>query len=334
MHLTLSIEIAAGDGPETGAASSATGERDTEGIIRAFPQCQYKRRRGSLELRSSDLGILKEVVAFVEKQGVDCRIIQNDYWTSDEIARARWVDLTAKVGPVDTDDWEPLNRFPKMICTECGHYDDTRVPEPYKVLDAILTKKDEIFHALNGLIIANERVRNLVLGTCEDQVDCGEAQVTNQEGRATKRADVGRRFYWIRPKCAIGGFDGFKPGPPFCPRCGEALTSQTEEADEKVVINRVVVEHFGKKNWNIAVGGTLGHYRRPSGAVIQRRDVFVSGSLWAYLYNSGVKGLGVPEEGLFSARGDPPVEEKRRFGELMSGKDDKVARLKMWWQKK
>jgi len=93
------------------------------------------------------------------------------------------------------------------------------------------------------------------------------------------------------------------------------------------------VDHFGQRKFDIAcVGSWYGTRENPELQDVPR-DLVVSGGLFAFLYNAGVKGLVMPDEGVFSARGDSPLEKKRRFAELTSGKQDKILRKKMWWQK-
>jgi hypothetical protein len=107
------------------------------------------------------------------------------------------------------------------------------------------------------------------------------------------------------------------------------------------------VEHFGDKRINVAYMGTL-YSKGAVGAFNRRvpeikyystvgwRLIVLSGGLWAYLYNCGVKRLLMPqtESPMYSAKGEPVLEPERRFADLKTGKEDRAARIKMWWQKK
>src|SRR5438105_2184261 len=204
MEFRVSIHMPSGDERQRRRRPAVPGKKVIEGLRRAFPQCRCKRDGNSVSLFSSSGSVAEDVIAYMKKRGPEFRIIQNDLWTGDDISRARWVELCAKVGPVDANDaWEPLNSFPDILCTECGHYNERAIPEPYYVSRALLGKKDEIFSALNGLIVVNARVKELILDVAGKQVACGEARLVGGTGQATKRADRGKH-YWIQPKFSVG----------------------------------------------------------------------------------------------------------------------------------
>src|SRR5438045_4460035 len=112
MEFCVSIHMPSGDELPRRRRPAVRGKQVIEGLLRAFPQCRCRRAGNSVDLFSSSGSVAEDIIAYMKKRGHECKIIQNDCWTGDDLARARWVEWCAKVGPVDaTDDWEPLNEF-------------------------------------------------------------------------------------------------------------------------------------------------------------------------------------------------------------------------------
>jgi hypothetical protein len=263
---------------------------------------------------------------WMDKEDEKYRLVVLDCWTIDEMARARWLPLLYTADYVDVDDrLNPFNKYHTILCQTCGRFDDTIVPVPYKIRDIVLRKKADVFPAFNGLLIVRQRVKNLLLEQIGDQIDCGTTCCVNSSGKRVASESAQETFFWVRPKRVIGADLEGTPSSP-CPECGTPRTCPPQrDSEAKIWSDRVVVENFGMRDWNIACIGKR--------HVSDLRTIVMSGGLWAYLYTCGVKGLGLPDRGLYSKRDEPPVESERRFANLKIDKKDKFLRMKMWWQK-
>jgi hypothetical protein len=293
----------------------------------AFPESTIPRDGvGWANFETTNESLIPRIRSWLDKEGENYQLARSDCWTIEEMARARWLEILYLYSGarVDVDSkYDSLNEYP-VVCDSCRHVDTSVVPVPYKVQDVVLKKNVDVFPGDKGLLVVKKPVKDVLLDLIEDQIDWGEVVLVNSFGKRVPSGKGNNMVYWIRPKHGIGGDLRGKPESP-CSKCGRFTTCFPDhEREGRVHTGRFLVEHFGKKQLNIAwVGNCIGP-----------NTVVVSGGLWAHLYNCGVKGLVLPEEGLYSSKGQPPVEPERRFANLKTGKDDKVMRLKMWWQKK
>jgi hypothetical protein len=258
---------------------------------KAFPRSKLD-GFNSLQLRTPNEALVDEIMGWMDaninrwmnREGERYRIVLLDMWTIDEIVRARWVEIHAKKGPANADmDWEPLNEYPRVLCEGCGNIDDSVLPRQIKISDLVIRSTDEIFYALNGLTVVNERVKDLFLQSVGDQLQWGQCQVISSSGKPKELHKPKTKFFWIRPKYLVGGYVNNQPIEGYCPKCGEAQYSPNVVDAKLIRNNRTTIEYFGSPDWNIAACGTSGHYRRRTGAALQQRDTFVSGGLWAYI---------------------------------------------------
>jgi hypothetical protein len=291
----------------------------------AFPTARVARFGGWVNLMTEDENDVWAVANWMENRHEKYQVFVLDCWTIDEMLRARWLPLISAAGIADVDDAvRPLNRFPRIQCNTCGRYDVSEIPSPYKVSLKTLQKKADLFKG-QGLLIARAPVKDLLRALIPDQLEWGETCVVDSRGRVVQRA-ITEDFFWIRPKHRIGR-DIRETVAEHCPKCGLPMKGGGLYYDVNAKIwhnTRITVEDFGKKNWQLAVVGTQLPYAL---------DIVVSGGLWAYLYNCGVRGLVLPKQGLNSANGEPAIEHKRRLADLTCPKEDRALRLKMWWQK-
>jgi hypothetical protein len=306
------------------------------GLTRAFPNVPCKRDGVAMVLlRTSDETLITRVGRWMDQRGESYQIVVVDEWTVDEIVRARWLECRYSFGDYvdENESGEPFNKFSRVLCRACGWYDESVVPTPYKVSSVALRRKEDVFAAGNGLLIVKSWVKDLLVDTARAQIEWGETALVDAVGVPVKAGERGK-VGWIRPKFHIGRNTAESRDSP-CEKCGIPLgCGSVPNTDAKVFSHRLIVEHFGKKEPNIASLGTwVGSRRNPEGWS-PARTIVLSGGLWAYLYNCGVKGMVTPDQGLYSEKGEAPVEPERRFADLKTGKEDSVLRLKMPWQRK
>ncbi|MFL5245986.1 MAG: hypothetical protein ACJ8FY_28280 [Gemmataceae bacterium] len=291
----------------------------------AFPESsQPKDGIGWANFESTDETLIPRIMAWLDKEGEKYQLVQNDCWTVDEMVRARWLELLYLSGPVDIDhSIGPLNHY-RVLCEACGRLDISVVPEPYKILDDVLRKDFDFFRGDNSLIIFKAWVKDLLRDLVADQMEWGETCVVNSVGKAVSFKKARNNFLWVRPKHCIGQ-DLRDKATSRCSKCKQVRTCKTDRDREgKLFTGRFLVKHFGKKDLHIArVANCMG----PNGVV-------VSGGLWGHLYNSGVKGLVLPDQGLYSAKGEPPPGSQAPVCQSENRKRGSGPSLKMWWEKR
>ena len=297
-------------------------------LQQAFAPYFHRRFVASSIFRASELSLTDKIEEWMDEKGCKYQIVFSGCWSIEELTRARWVPVAIR--EVATES-QVRNRYPVTLCETCLWFDETKVPDPYRVDEHSSLRKYEILPCDHGLVVVSRRVRDLLLEVVSDQVDWGRIEAVPVGKRS---AAPHHDLYWIRPRYQIGPNMAWKTESP-CPTCGQPRISRNrlEPSETKVFSDRVVVEHFGDPSWSIASEGNwYGNRRDPSDQRVSR-EVFLAGGLFAYLFNHKVKGLCVPEEGVYSTKGEPFMEARRRF-DMFSRKDDRVLRQKTGWEQK
>jgi hypothetical protein len=287
---------------------------------------------GCVDFRVPEQEAVTEIAKWMDQNGDNYQIqkyliVICQSWTIREFVRARWVPLlySADETADEDQDCKPHNKYPVVLCDKCRWFDEAVVPTPYRISTSVLKRKEEVFRARNGLLIANRRVKDLLAELIAGEIEWGKTTFASSKDHAVNPTEK-REFYWIRPKYLIGKSMYETPDSP-CPKCGIPLAcGDYPNGGRKVVPISPLVEHFGDKRLNIACSGTWTGRRDSPSEAVMAREIVVSGGLYAYLYNSGLKGFVFPEHIVFSARGEPPIEETRRFGDLKTGKEDRILR--------
>lgn len=239
------------------------------------------------------------------------------------IASARWVSLAAISSAIDCRPGSsiPINKYP-IQCKTCGWGNFDAVPDPYRISSpAKINPKNlgrEIFSAHNGIFIVNQRVRDLFIDLTGVDVDTGPVVIDGQN-----KPD--KDFFWIRPKKHIGACSNMLATGAVCYQC-----NRYDRYSLDIHNNGGFLNFFGDTAANFARIGDVSYFHPAvdSRDVPRRHAVAVSGSLYAALYNHGVKGLCWPDGGPFiSVLESEPPAETRRYVNLFSKTKDKIMKV-------
>jgi hypothetical protein len=283
-----------------------------------------------VDFRVSQQDAVNEIAQWMDQQDQKYQIVMAQFWTIDEFVRARWVPLlySADEAPDEERTSKFLNRYSVILCDRCGWYDETVVPSPYRINNFVLNRKEDMFRAANGLLIASKRLTHLIIDLIPEEIEWGNTTFASTKTHGVNPEQM-KEFFWIRPKNVIGKSMNETLGPP-CAKCGIPLAcGDYPNGSRKIVPISPLVEHFGDKKWNIACLGTWTGRRDSHSEASMARQIVISGGLFAYIYNCGIKGFVFPEQIVFSASGEPPIEEDRRFADLNTGKQDKILRKRI-----
>jgi hypothetical protein len=283
------------------------------------------REKDCLLIRASDYKVGLSIRDWLNKKDMSYYLHEESKWDIAALVHARYVLLWVMTGgkeDVDLDrDGQPLNRSPNVLCNKCGWVDPTVVACKYKVWAPAVQGRREIFYASDGKFIINARVLDLLQGVVKNQIVYGPVRLV---GGRTKKTDS--KLFWFRPKYTTG------PSVTIvwdekCKACNRPLKCWSNETYG--IGGRLVVNGFGGAKHDIAtVGSWVGDRRDPRGNDDLLRRVVVSGGLFAYLYNCRIKGLLLPEGGgVYSEKGESPIEPIRRFSHLKTGKEDIIVRM-------
>jgi hypothetical protein len=250
-----------------------------------------------------------------------------------EVKRARFLEAAFYGDQVDCDArWNPLNKWPKVLCDVCKFPDITAVPKPFLVSRAAMKKQD--LYEAGPFIIAKAHAHDLLKKIIPGQFESGEAQV---QGVKEKPA-AADRLYWILPKATIGN-ESNKTVRRRCKTCGRNLDERqrpwpTDAKEPGLLELRNKVEHFGYTDADLAlVGGFYGSVNeKGDGVVSWYRHKAISGRLFTFLKESGIKGMLVsqsPEANQFyiSEAGEPTMlaADVKGFAPATTAKPTKAA---------
>jgi len=140
-------------------------------LARAFPGYRQTRDAlGSVMIRGKDERLAKKLVRWLDSEQVEYYVGIIDYWTINELVRARWLAVRYTADSVDDDsNWDPINCYRSALCRKCHWFDEANVPTPYSVTNSVLRRKEDVFPAHNGVIIAREGVKDLLVEVVRDQ---------------------------------------------------------------------------------------------------------------------------------------------------------------------
>jgi hypothetical protein len=243
-----------------------------------------------------------------------------DYNDPQIIARSRWVDFDVCLPPRRGEAIKSPEY--KIACTECGEFDWESIPSPYIIDDDILKyPKLEIFDQINGIVIVNNRVLDILKRFVPNEIHYGPAMI-----RGLKKGESA--FNWVRPKHWIGDSAWVGSEDP-CPKCG--IPRKIVSLANKFPRKPNIVSSFGDAKWNIAKVGSKSmvrtRWKRPSSGS-GSLSLVISGGLFAVLFNEKVSGLRWPSDIPYFCVDPhyPSIEDRRRFSDIFTADHDIISK--------
>ena len=296
-------------------------------VARAFPDGEYAvDRTFALRVRTSRKQLGEEIFRFLEQRLGDSFSLDNaEEPTPQDIAHARFIPVEIGADLADCErSWKLLNPYPVVLCDKCWHVKEPAVPEPFVVANWVHQSTQEIFLAHSGLLVVRPRVLDLLLAVVRDQIEWGKA-------RTKALPHLKLPLFWVRPKFQLG--TAFIQPAKRCPKCNTlapwywARRRASSKESRGLLRPHFVVQLFGPEGVDIAVhGGSTGNRQSETFGIV--RELFVSGGLFGYLYNSGVKGLVFPRRIVHSKKNEPSLVKIRRYAELTPGRGDRIVQRK------
>lgn len=251
------------------------------------------------------------------------------------VATARWIRVEGDY--YDAEEGrkeEPVGNTYPVACSRCGWPDYSKTPDPFMIHpDVLKGGKRELFDVRSGLLIVKPRAMEVLREFAPDEFDVGIAKVAGQR-------EDNASFHWVRPRQHIGGYAVQGHYGECCPECkrpSEFRRCVSEK--DKTHPGGPIIDRFGDFKGNLALIG-----QEPQSATLATAQtkppthwIAISGGLFAALYNRGIKGLALPDEGPLNARlwegplisndiNEPTWESERRFADAFPGKADKFVK--------
>ncbi len=227
-------------------------------------------------------------------------------YSEQDFRVAKYVDFHVVGEAIDMDHkWALLNRFSAVVCKMCRLIEGLAVPEPYCVSEDNVSKPQDLYHAHNGIVIASERAKAVLVEVCGDSILLREAAVKHTK----KKNLLTGRFYAVRPKHNIGhDVQWFPVGG--CASCGRPKDWNTRMGPPKRNENKFeralyIVDKFGQDIWDIALSEHWNGTRKLNGGNTRGFTYwrFISGRLYTLLRKGKIKGLGQPSFAVQSPEG-------------------------------
>ena len=180
---------------------------------------------------------------------VGCKL--EERFSRPELRQLQFAPLTVEGDSVDSDaDWNPLNRFPSLLCPACRMPDESRLPDPYYVSATQLRRRGqdgvpglrlqhnrEVFSCSCGVFVASDRLKR-ILDALERPLACAVVA-------AVPASEAPPALWALRPTQTWGRRQNAVSSLP-CPQCGQARRCHVDPdaGPEAFYANRFVVEEL------------------------------------------------------------------------------------------
>ena len=202
--------------------------------------------------------------------GVGYQLVVESHFTRSELLRSRLVDLAIEGEFIDGDrDGNPLNEYPRLLCSACSMPDEGELPVPYLIsrgshagarwdhpYEGPFSFGREIWYAECGVFVVRDRVRSILQRVIGDEIVCVPAEFIPGPGSPPDAA-----FWAIRAR-QTWGVKTRRVAIETCPRCGRPTVARLREErdpfrksaihlkDEQAVSSEILTAEgwFGDRN--------------------------------------------------------------------------------------